>query len=48
MELTPLSRRQMLGALISGGTQLDYGSATGGTIFTGSQVIEIGGVGSGT
>jgi autotransporter passenger strand-loop-strand repeat protein len=28
-----------LGALISGGTQLDFGFASGVTIFTGSQVV---------
>jgi autotransporter passenger strand-loop-strand repeat protein len=37
-----------LGAIISGGTQLDYGFASGVTIFTGSQVVEGGGTASGT
>jgi fibronectin-binding autotransporter adhesin len=37
-----------LGAQISGGTQFDYGFASGVTIFTGSQVIEAGGIASGT
>ncbi len=32
------------GAQISGGTQFDYGPATGATIFTGSQVVRSGGV----
>ena len=36
------------GAQISGGRQLDYGLASGGTIFTGSQVVEAGGTASGT
>ena len=36
------------GAMISGGTQLDYSLASGATIFTGSQVVESGGTASGT
>ena len=36
------------GAKISGGTQLDYGLASGATIVTGSQVVEAGGTASGT
>jgi autotransporter passenger strand-loop-strand repeat protein len=36
------------GALISGGRQLDFGVASGATIFTGSQVIEAGGTASDT
>jgi autotransporter passenger strand-loop-strand repeat protein len=36
------------GAQISGGTQFDYGSASGVTIFTGSQVVEAIGTASGT
>jgi autotransporter passenger strand-loop-strand repeat protein len=37
-----------LGAKISGGVQLDYGYASGATVFTGSQVVETGGTASGT
>ena len=36
------------GARISGGTQLDYGHASGATVFAGSQVVEAGGIASGT
>jgi autotransporter passenger strand-loop-strand repeat protein len=36
------------GAKISGGTQLDYGLASGAMVFTGAQVIESGGTASGT
>ena len=36
------------GAKISGGTQLDYGLASSTTVFTGSQVVEAGGVASST
>jgi len=36
------------GAQISGGTQFDYGTATGVTVFTGSQVVESGGTASDT
>jgi autotransporter passenger strand-loop-strand repeat protein len=37
-----------LGALISGGTQFDYGFANGVTVFTGSEVVQSGGIASGT
>ena len=37
-----------IGAWISGGTQFDYGFASGVTIFAGSQVVESGGVASTT
>jgi autotransporter passenger strand-loop-strand repeat protein len=37
-----------LGALISGGTQLDYGLASGATVFAGWQVVEAGGTASAT
>jgi autotransporter passenger strand-loop-strand repeat protein len=37
-----------LSATISGGVQFDYSFASGVTIFTGSQVVESGGVASGT
>jgi autotransporter passenger strand-loop-strand repeat protein len=37
-----------LGALISGGTQFDYGLASGATVFAGSQVVESGGTASAT
>ena len=33
-----------LGASISGGTQYDYGSASGDTIYGGFQVVEAGGI----
>ena len=36
------------GTQISGGTQLDYGMASGTTVFTGSQVVESGGTAIGT
>ncbi len=36
------------GAQISGGTQLDYGLATGATVFSGSEVVESGGKAIGT
>jgi fibronectin-binding autotransporter adhesin len=36
------------GASVSGGLQLDFGLASGVTVFTGSQVVESGGVASGT
>ena len=36
------------GAQISGGTQLDYGVASGATVFAGSQVVESGGTASST
>jgi antigen 43 len=36
------------GAQISGGTQLDFGLASGATIIAGSQVVEAGGSASGT
>jgi autotransporter passenger strand-loop-strand repeat protein len=36
------------GASVSGGVQLDFGLASGVTVFTGSQVVESGGVASGT
>ena len=37
-----------LGAMVSGGTQLDYGLASGGTVFAGSQIVQSGGIASGT
>jgi autotransporter passenger strand-loop-strand repeat protein len=37
-----------LGAQVSGGTQFDYGFASGVTVFTGSQVVESGGTASGS
>jgi fibronectin-binding autotransporter adhesin len=37
-----------IGALISGGTQLDFGVASGGTVFAGSAVVESGGIASNT
>ncbi len=36
------------GAQISGGKQLVYGSASGATVFTGSQVVELGGTANNT
>jgi autotransporter passenger strand-loop-strand repeat protein len=36
------------GALISGGTQFDYGFASGVTVFAGSQVVDSGGTASST
>ena len=37
-----------LGANISGGAQLDFGLASGVTVFAGSQVVEAGGRANGT
>ena len=36
------------GAQISGGKQLDYGSASSATVFSGSQIVEAGGIASDT
>ena len=37
-----------VGAQISGGTQYDYGSTNGDTIYSGFQIVEAGGIASGT